>query len=586
MVRKLGLGSGSKKRGAESDAVAASRGTLLRALRVKDFAIIDDVEVVFQEGFNVITGETGAGKTLILQALAVVLGGRADADTVRAGAAEAVVEAAFEAAGVAEVRAVLEAAGLAVEDEVVVRRVIPASGRSRSYVNGGLASVGGLTALAPLLVRVYGQHEHESLRRVETHGELLDAVAGLGLTVAEMGRRHAALEAARATVAELEVRRANAGARAELLRYQIDELTRAAVRKGEMDTLAAERTRRAGAARLLALGREAEHELYSGERAAVDVVGRTIARLREMEAIDPEVRETTAVLESVLAQLEEAGVWMGRYADRISDDPDRLAAVETRLAEIGRLARKYDVPADSLPDVCAGFRAELAGVDVSDEELATARERFAVAEREAAQWAGKLSVERRRVAKELERRMAAELGSLGMAGAAFTVRFADVESPERRVGPRGWDHVEFYLAANPGEPARPLARVASGGELSRIILGLKTMGAGGTGGAALLFDEVDAGIGGMVAEVVGRKLKALGARGQVICITHLPQIAAFADHHYGVFKETAAGRTVSVVRRLERAEQIAEIARMLGGSARRQETQQHAQQMLATARIS
>ena len=352
-----------------------------------------------------------------------------------------------------------------------------------------------------------------------------------------------------------------------------------------MDTLAADRTRLAGAARLLGLARDTEREVYSGEGAAVDVVGRAIARLREMEGIDPEVRETTAVLESVLAQLEEAGVWTGRYADRIAEDPERLAAVEARLAEIGRLARKYDVPADSLPEVCAGFRSEIAGLDVSEEDLAAARERFAAAEREAVQWAGKLSVERRRVGRELERRMASELGGLGMAGAAFTVRFADVESQERRVGPRGWDHVEFYLAANPGEPARPLARVASGGELSRIILGLKTMGPGGPGGSTLLFDEVDAGIGGMVAEVVGRKLKALGSRGQVICITHLPQIAAFADHHYGVFKDTVAGRTVSLVRRLERSEQIAEIARMLGGSARRQETQQHAQQMLATARI-
>jgi DNA repair protein RecN (Recombination protein N) len=378
--------------------------------------------------------------------------------------------------------------------------------------------------------------------------------------------------------------RAAPGARAELLRYQIEELTRAAVRKGEIETLAADRTRHAGAARLLGLAREVERGLYSGEGAAVDVVGRAIARLREMEGIDPDVRETTAVLESVLAQIEEAGVWTGRYADRISEDPERLATIEARLAEIGRLARKYDVPADSLPDVCSGFRTELGGLDVSDEDLTAARGRFTAAEREAAQWAGKLSVERRRVARELERRMAAELGGLGMTGAAFTVRFADVESQERRIGPRGWDHVEFYLAANPGEPARPLARVASGGELSRIILGLKTMGPGGAAGAALLFDEVDAGIGGMVAEVVGRKLKALGTRGQVICITHLPQIAAFADHHYGVFKDTVAGRTVSVVRRLERAEQIAEIARMLGGSARRQESQHHAQQMLATAR--
>jgi DNA repair protein RecN (Recombination protein N) len=558
-------------------------GAMLRTLRVRDFAIIDDAEVAYGPGLNVITGETGAGKTLLLQALAIVLGGRADADVVRAGAAEAVIEASFEAR-TPEMLGVLEQGGFGSDDEVVIRRIVPTSGRTRSYVNGGLAGTSILQALAPFLVRVYGQHEHEALRRVESHGELLDAVGGLGLTVAEMTRRYEAFESARRRLDEFETRRRAAGARAELLRYQIEEFVRAGLRKGEVEALATERSRLAGGARLLAAAREVEAGLYSAEGAAVEVVGRAIARLRDMEAIDPDVRETTAILEAALAQLEEAGVWIGRYADRVDTDPERLATVDARIDEIARLARKHDAPADSLPDICIALEQELATVDVSDDVLGAAREQFVVAEREAVQWAGKLSVERRKVAKDLQHRMEGEFASLGMTGATFAVGFAEPGSEGRKVGARGWDDVEFQLAANRGEPMRPLARVASGGELSRIILALKTLGPGHVAGATLIFDEVDAGIGGMVAEVVGRKLKELAGKGQVLCITHLPQIAAFADQHFSVSKQMEKGRTIATVRQLDRREQVAEIARMLGGMAIRRETQDHAERMLEAAR--
>ncbi len=563
-------------------AVGAVGSGVLRTLRVKDFAIVDDIEVGFESGLNVITGETGAGKTLILRALAVVLGGRVDGDLVRAGASEAVLEAAFDTPAPA-VRGVLAEAGLdATDDEVVIRRVVSATGRTRSYVNGNVAAVGVLTSLAPLLVRVYGQHEHEALRRIETHGELLDAVAGLGLTGSERERRHGALQAARQRLGALEERRQMAGARAELLRFQRDELDRAVVTKGEMTTLAAERSRLAGSERLLSLCSGVENALYSGDGAAVDVVGRAIGSLREMEAIDPEVRETRAVLEGALAQLEEAGLWGSRYATRIENDPERLATVEARIAEIARLARKYDVPADALADLSARFEEELGGLDVSDGELDGARQAFADAERDAVQWARKLSVERRRATRELEPRMDAELQALGMTGARFSVRFADAGAEGRVVGPRGWDELEFDLSANAGEPPRPLARVASGGELSRIILALKTLGAIGAS-ATLIFDEVDAGIGGAVAEVVGRKLKTLGLAGQVICVTHLAQIAAFADHHHGVAKDVVNGRTVTVVRQLGHDDQVGELARMLGGASLRRESRDHAVEMLRAA---
>jgi DNA repair protein RecN (Recombination protein N) len=580
--RTPGASGGNGER-ATKRTVERGGGALLRTLRVRNFAIVDDVEVSFESGLNVITGETGAGKTLILRALAVALGGRVDEGVVRAGASEAVIEAVFECS-VPEVEKLLEDGGYETDAEVVIRRVVAAGGRTRSYLNGSVASVGVLTSLAPHFVRVYGQHEHEALRRVESHGELLDGVASFGLTVAEMSRRHAALVGARRALGDLEERRQSAGTHAELLRLQLDELKRAAVVKGEMATLAADRTRHKGAARLLTLSRGVESALYSNEGAAVELVGRAIGQLREMEAIDQEVRETRAVLEGALAQLEEAGVWVGRYASRVESDPEQQAAIEERLAEISRLARKYDRPADALPDLAVRIEEELGGVDVSDTALTKARQTCEATERAAVQWAGKLSVERRRAAKDLERRMDEQLGTLGMDGAHFTVQFADPGVDGRVVGSRGWDDLEFYLAPNEGEPARPLARVASGGELSRIILALKTLGAAGTPGATLIFDEVDAGIGGAVAEVVGRKLKTLaGGGGQVICVTHLPQIAAFADHHYGVSKRTTDGRTTAMVRQLRRDDQVGEIARMLGGASMRRETREHAQQMLRAA---
>jgi DNA repair protein RecN (Recombination protein N) len=557
-------------------------GAVLRTLRVRDFAIIDDLEVTFEPGLNVITGETGAGKTLILRALAVALGGRVDADVVRAGASEAVIEAAFETR-LPDVGRILQDGGFTGGEEVIIRRIVFAGGRTRSYVNASLASVGVLAELAPYLVRVYGQHEHDTLRRVETHGELLDAVGGLGVMVEEMARRHATLEAARRAVADLEALRAAAGTRGELLRFQVGELTQARVTKGEMAGLVAERTRHASAARMLTLARAVEASLYSVEGAAVEVAGRAIGQLREMEAIDPEVTETRAVLEAALAQLEEAGFWVRRYADRIEADPERLAVIEARLDEIGRLTRKYGGSADQLPELCMQFEAELGTLDVSESALQDARERLAAAEREAVQWAGKLSVERRQIAKELQRRMDGELRTLGMAGAQCTVQFSDAAGEARVLGPRGWDDVEFFLAANAGEPGRPLARAASGGELSRITLALKALATTGSPAPTLIFDEVDAGIGGTVAEVVGRKLKALARDGQVVCVTHLPQIAVFADHHYGVTKEATRGRTVATVRRLDRHNQIVELARMLGGASIQQQTREHAQQMLQAA---
>src|SRR5579884_1434835 len=552
---------------------------MLRTLRVSDLAIIDELELFFEPGLNVLTGETGAGKSVLLHALDVALGGRAEADLVRGGAEEGAVEALFT--DVPEpTRLALEAAGLpAGPDELLIRRVIPRGGRTRTYVNGALASLGLLQDLAPTLVRVYGQDEHQALRRVESHRELLDDVGGLASAVREMRQRHARLGIARQALADHEAERQAAAERRELLEFQLGELERAALAAGEEEALETERRRLLHAEKLATLVGGAEAGLYSGEGAAVDAIGRGLAALREAERLDATLASARTLLEAAMAEVQDVGATLGRYLRDLAPDGERLDAVEARLAELARLKRKYGGAVADLIARRDTLRAELAAVDAGAEATAALEAECAAAERAAIEWAKRLSVERRRVARDLERTLTAELRSLAMAG----VRFAETEG--RPLAPEGWDEIEFLLSANPGEELRPLSRVASGGELSRIMLALKCLGAGEERGATLLFDEVDAGIGGAVAEVVARKLRQLGRRRQVLCVTHLPIVAAFAEHHIGVVKRVVEGRTVSTARPLATSERVAELARMLAGARVSREAEEHAQQLLHQAGV-
>jgi DNA repair protein RecN (Recombination protein N) len=551
---------------------------MLRTLRVSDLAIIDEIELVFEPGFNVLTGETGAGKSILLHALDVTLGGRPDADLVRSGAEEAVVEALF--AGVpASAWELLDGAGIrrTETDELVIRRVIAAGGRSRAYVNGALANLGVLRELAPHLVRVYGQDEHQALRRVEGHREMLDAMGGLGSSVEEMRRRYGRLAVLRQTLAEQRAAQQASLERAELLRFQLEELAGAKLEAGEGEALTSERARLLHAEKLCTLVNAAESSVYSGDGAAVESIGRALTIIREAERIDDGLAGPRVLLESALAELEEASGALSRYARTLRPDPPRLEVIEERLAELARLKRKYGGTVDDLIAKRDQLRRDLEEVTGGDEATHALVADIETAEKDAVAWAKRLAVERRRVAHALERSVATELHALALEGARLQVRFAEGE--ERPLSATGWDEVEFYLAANPGEELRPLARVASGGELSRIMLALKTLTAAEDRSASLIFDEVDAGVGGAVAEVIGRKLRQLGMRRQVLSVTHLPVIAAFADHHIGVTKHLQNGRTVSSARPLSSTERVAELARMLGGQLTR-EAREHAEQLL------
>jgi DNA repair protein RecN (Recombination protein N) len=552
---------------------------MLRMLRVRDLAIIDELELTLEPGLNVITGETGAGKSILLQALDVVLGGRADADLVRTGAEEAVVEAVFTDLP-APARALLGQAGLAEGEELLLRRVVSGGGRTRAYVNSGLGSLAVLRDLAPYLIRAYGQDEHQALRRAETHRELLDATGALGNMLAEMRERHARLNATRDAADE--ARRAHDARQAQLgsLVEEASELTAANLRRGEDEQLTAERTRLMHAERLAGIVGQAEQIVYGDDEAASALLGRAIARLKEAERYDRGVEPMRRLLEGSLAELEEVGGSLGRHLRTLTPDPERLETIEQRLALIARLTRKYGKTLDELVRRRDEVAAEVAVAGAADGDIGALDAAAETARRAAAEWAGRLSVERRRVARDLTRTLLSELRMLALEGARFTVQFAEGDRP---IGPEGRDEVEFFLSTNPGEEPRPLARIASGGELSRIMLALKSLAPRGDDSASLLFDEVDAGIGGSVAEVVGRKLRALGRTRQVLCITHLPLIAAFADHHIAVVKRQQDGRTVSAARPLSAAERVAELARMMGGTTRTPEVREHAEQLLRQA---
>src|SRR5262245_55191616 len=437
---------------------------MLRTLRVRDIAIIEELELIFEPGLNVVTGETGSGKSILLQALDVVLGGRADADLVRGGAEEGVVEALFSDLAPA-VGTVLRAYGIPHEgrgDELLLRRVVSRNGRTRAHVAGATGSVGLLQDLAPHLLHVYGQDEHHALRRVENHRDLLDAIGGLGTTVVEMRARYARLAAATQALSDARAELESASERTELLRFQLGELEGALLHRGEEETLGAERRRLMNAEKLTSLVTTVEGGLYSGDGAVVDAINHGLSGLREAERLDEGIGPMRALLEGALAEVQEVSAQLTRYAGTISPHPERLEVIEARFAELGRLKRKYDCTHDDLIRKCEEMRAELGAGPISPEALASLEAEQSAAEKRALEWARKLSVERRRVAHQLERSLVAELRSLALDGARFQVRFTETEGEARPLGPEGIDEVEFFLSANPGEEVRPLSRVASG----------------------------------------------------------------------------------------------------------------------------
>jgi len=567
---------------------------MLADLRIRSLAVIEDLEITFEPGFNVVTGETGAGKTMLMRALALVLGGRGDADLVRDGETEAEVEALFVGAGVPVALAAVGDAEPARGDrgaaaEMAVRRVVSGRGRHRALVDDRLVTTARLAEIGERLVQVYGQHEHQTLLRAETARLHLDAFGKLEELASAAAARYRELGEWEARLAASRAGADGVAARRELLTFQVQELARVAPAEGEYDALGREREVLRHAERLRSAAADAEAVLYAGDDAVLDVVTRTAGRLRDLGELDPELGAVARLLDEIRPALEDAALRSGARARAIVADPERLEHVEERVALLQRLGRKYGCA----PEQLVGRRrdieqalAELTGGGADPAEL----EAKVTAASDAA-WAAAEALSRGRAAAapELSARITAGLRELALSGARIEVALeptppaggtpAHHVRSGRALSATGIERIAWLFAANSAESPRPLAKVASGGELSRIMLAMKAATAMTGDVPTLLFDEVDAGIGGAVAETVGRKLADLARGRQVICITHLPQIAACADHHFVVRKRAVKGRTRSSAERLSDAERVEEIARMLAGVTVTKEARRHAAEL-------
>ena len=545
---------------------------MLTELRIRNFAVIEEAALSFGPGLNVLTGETGAGKTIVMTALGLLLGGRASPEVIRTGVKEAVIEGVFELEGEAPLP---EAAEWLSEDnprELVIRRVIAEGGRSRVTINDSLATVNALTRMGAALVQIYGQHEQQSLVLRENHQQILDRHAGLEAELDAYATAYERARAIRERLGDLERRERERAELLEIARFRVAELERAALVANEDAALAADRAVMANATRLAEAANAAEQSLYGGEGAVIDVIARAITRLSEAATIDPKLGDALEMITSAHANLDEAARALGAYAAQIEADPKRLEEVDNRLQEIARLKRKYGGTVESAIETLERSRREVAELEAVGETRNATDAELARALGDLLERARKLHQRRSDDGARLKRRVEAELKTLGMRSAIFEPRLMPIAVEGAAfvhdgvaLGPTGFDVIEFYLSPNLGQPPLPLAKVASGGELSRVMLALKRLEAQRRGVATIIFDEVDAGIGGVVGEIVGRKLKQLARFHQILCVTHLAQIAAFADRHFAIEKEERRGATRSRASALAEADRPAEIARMLGG---------------------
>jgi len=553
---------------------------MLIELRVESYAVIDRAAVRLGPGLNVLSGETGAGKSIIVGALSLLLGERASSDAVRTGAERAVVEGVFDVSANPAVRALLEEQGIVLEDELlIVRREVAAEGRNRAWVNGSPGTVGLLGELGAHLADLHGQHEHQTLLRAEEQRQILDAFAGATELAGQVAAAHAEVAAAAARLAELDRRRREAEQRADYLRFQAGEIEAAGIRADEEAELAAEAARLEHASELAEAAERLHQELYAGERAMVGRLAELRRLAERLAHIDASLAPSAEAMEGAYFALQEVGRSMGDYANGVEHDPGRLDTLRRRQDLLFRLKAKYGPDLSDVIETGSRARAELDLIDRAGFErreleaaLAAARERHNAA-------AVELSAARTAAARKLEEAVGALLPRLGMEGGTFAAALRGLPEP----GPHGAEGVELRVALNRGLEPRPLARVASGGELSRVMLALKTVLARVDRVPTLVFDEIDAGIGGRVAHRVAETLAEVARHHQVFVITHLAQLAARADHHHLVEKREREGSTLTSVTELTGPERVRELARMLGGDPESAASLEHARELLEGA---
>jgi DNA repair protein RecN (Recombination protein N) len=549
---------------------------MLRSLSIRDYVIVERLELEFERGFTVLTGETGAGKSILIDALALVLGRRAEASVVRQGAERAEISAEFDIVEQGPLAQWLEEHELAGDPGVcLIRRVIDAGGRSRSFINGSSATLAQLREAGEYLVDIHGQHEHQSLLRPAAQRELLDGFGGLGESLSRTAELYRTWRRRCDDRKALESNSAAIADERERLEWQVKELAALEITPETWQSLTAEHARLAHAASLMEGAEYALEVLSEGEGASLSGLNAVIARLNGLTEFDPTLREALDALEPAAIQVQEAVYSLRHYQQKLELDPQRLRAAEARLDAIHSACRKYRIEPEQISSVLERASARLGELEASGDIDGCKRLEAEALSAYRAQ-AQKLGAARRKAAGTLSSEVTAAMQTLAMAGGVFEIALEALEEPS----PHGLEHVEFRVSAHRSVPPQPMAKVASGGELSRLSLAIQTVTSQVAQVPTLVFDEVDAGIGGRVAEIVGRLLKALGKDHQVMCITHLPQVAASADHQWQVAKTTSKTKVASRVVPLYAGQRVEEIARMLGGVKITATTRQHAAEML------
>lgn len=549
---------------------------MLTQLTVSNYAIAERVELQFNRGMTALTGETGAGKSIVLDALSLATGGRGDAGAVRHGAKRADITASFDISGIGEARQWLESQDLDDGNDCILRRVISRDGRSRAYINGQPCPLNQLRELGATLLDIHSQHQHQSLLKKETHRRLLDEFSGAGdlalktrLAWRQWQKAQERLDNRRQSADETE-------ARLQLLRYQVEELDRLTLNEGEQEQLEQEQEQLSHAETVKQYSHQAALLCSEDETSAADLVRQALHQLEQLPVEVPALADTLQMLGEAQIQLTEAGSNLRRFVEDYEADPQRLQDVEERLSAIYQLARKHRIQPEELPELHQRLAAELAELDDSEGSLEQLEADVLNYHKAYQAVADKLSEVRKQGATALDTRVAEELTQLGMPTVQFITQL-DTSNPDP--APTGHEDIEFLISANPGQPARSLAKVASGGELSRISLAIQVVVAQTSTTPTLVFDEVDVGIGGGTAEVVGRLLRALGESGQIICVTHLPQVAAQSHQHLFVSKFSEQDATYSRIETLNDQGRISEVARMLGGVDMTEQTLAHAREM-------
>ena len=556
---------------------------MLHELDIEGYAVVERLRVPFQPGLNLLTGETGSGKSIVVDCLALLFGARASAEVVRAGARRARVSGIFDVPQDPEVRARLAQSGIESDGDLIVERQVLSTGKSRAYVNGAPATAALLRDLAQHLGDIHGQHEQQTLLSAASQLRMLDSFAGTASAVDGIGQAYRRWRACEDSLRRLKGNEQERLQRVDLLRYQADEIRKTGPEPGEDDQLCAERQRLGNVERLRQRCFEAYSSLYDSPTSASAQVKSASGALSSVGSIDQRLQRLADSLEASRATVDDVAFEIQSYLDRLEANPDRLEQVEERLALLEKLKRKYGPSLESVLAFADRAEAELESLDRSDREIGRLGGELEVVSGQYADRSSALSAKRRSAASELAALVMRELRDLALEKASFEVR---VEASEDW-GPHGRDRVAFLFSANPGQPVRPLAQVASGGELSRVALALKTclLKTAGAGGyrRALVFDEIDTGVGGSVAAAIGRRLKQLAAGSQLLCVTHLPQIAGFADAHFQVAKSEVGGRAAATVTELAEPRRVEELARMLSGDQVTDAALENARELLRSA---